>query len=64
MDKGDSRLLTIIHAMIKADEQNELAAYAPQGSLLTKEELLARAEKAEEDIVAGRVKSVKDLKRA
>lgn len=63
VDKGDSRLLRIIYAMIKADEQNELAGYTPQGILLTKEEILARANKAEEDIKAGRVKSLDDLKR-
>jgi len=63
IDKADARVLWMIYAMLKADEQNDLAGYTSKGTLLAKEEMLARAQQAEEDIQNGRIKSVGDLKK-
>lgn len=63
VDKADSRLLGMIYAMLKADEQNDLVGYTAKGDLLTKEEMIARAKKADQDIKDGRVKSLDELKK-
>jgi len=63
VDRADSRLLWIIYAMIKADEQTDLLGYTPKGTLLTDKDIIARAKKAEQDIREGRVKSLGDLKK-
>ena len=63
VDKADSRLLLMIYAMLKADEQNDMVGYTPQGNLLTQKEIIARAQKAEQDIKDGRVKSLDELKK-
>jgi len=58
---ADERFLQLIHGMIKAD-QTSTVGYQPDGTPITKQDLIARAQASEEDIKEGRVKSLKALK--
>ncbi|MEQ8881739.1 MAG: hypothetical protein RLQ12_18990 [Cyclobacteriaceae bacterium] len=58
---ADERFLQLVHGMIKAD-RNTKVGYQPDGTPITKQDLIARAQASEEDIKYGRVKSLKALK--
>ena len=60
---ADDRMLKLIHGLIKADQASSPAGYKPDGTPITKEELVARAERAEKDIIEGRVKTAKQVRK-
>lgn len=62
LEHADDRLLKLIHGLIKADQTSSPVGYSMDGKPITKDDLLARAEKAEEDIREGRVKTSKQLR--
>lgn len=55
LQTADDRVLLLIHGLIKADQT--AIGFKPDGSLISKEELIQRAERSEMDIREGRVKS-------
>jgi hypothetical protein len=59
---ADDRMLKLIHGLIKADQESSAVGYKPDGTPITREELVARAERAEKDIKEGRVKTAKQLR--
>ncbi len=60
LDNADDRLLQLVYGMIKADQMSAVGSN-PDGSVITKEDLIARAEKSEEDIKERRVQSLKKV---
>jgi len=62
LQHADDRFLKLIHGMIKADQTISPVGYNPDGTPITKEELIARAERSEKDIREGRVKSLKHVR--
>jgi hypothetical protein len=60
LDSADDRFLQLVHGMIKADQMLTVG-YNPDGSAITKEDLVLRAEQSEKDIKEGRVKSLKQV---
>ncbi len=60
LDNADDRLLQLVYGMIKADQMSVVGSN-PDGSVITKEDLIARAEKSEEDIRESRVQSLKHV---
>jgi len=60
LQTADDRLLLLIHGLIKADQSAD--GYKSDGTLITKEELIERAERSEKDIREGRVKSSKQVR--
>ncbi len=60
LEQADDRLLQLVHGLIKA-VQSATVGYRADSSPISKNELIARAEVAEEDIKSGRVKSLKVL---
>ena len=59
---ADDRVLNLIHGLIKADQTSSIVGYKPGGAPITKEELIARAERSEKDIREGRVKTSKQVR--
>lgn len=62
LQHADERILKLIHGLIKADQASSPVGYKPDGTPITKEELVARAKRAEEDIREGRVKTAKQVR--
>jgi len=62
LEHADDRVLKLIHGLIKADQKSSPVGYSMDGKPITKEDLLARAAKAEEDIREGRVKTSKQVR--
>lgn len=62
LDKADDRFLQLVHGMIKAD-QTSVVGYNANGSEITKDDLIVRAEQSEQDIKEGRVQSLKQLQK-
>ncbi|NJN25807.1 MAG: hypothetical protein HC819_07490 [Cyclobacteriaceae bacterium] len=62
LQHADDRVLKLIHGLIKADQKPSPVGYKMDGTPITKEDLIARAEKAEEDIRTGRVKTSKQVR--
>lgn len=62
LQHADDRILKLIHGLIKADQSFSPVGYKVDGTPLTKEDLIARAEKSEEDIREGRVKTSKQVR--
>lgn len=60
LDKADDRFLQLVYGMIQAD-QVSVVGYDPDGSSITKDELITRAERSELDIKEGRVESLKKV---
>ena len=63
LQHADDRILKLIHGLIKADQEPSPVGYKLDGTPITKEDLIARTEKAEEDIREGRVKTSKQLRK-
>ncbi len=62
LQKADNRLLNLIYSMIKADQSSGQAGYMPDGTPITKEELIGRAKTSEKDIDEGRVKQIDQIR--
>ena len=62
LQNADDRFLKLIHGMIKADQTSLPVGYNPDGTPITKEELIARAKRSERDIKEGRVKSLEQVR--
>jgi hypothetical protein len=62
LQQADDRVLKLIHGLIKADQSSSPVGYQPDGTPITKEELVARAERSEKDIKEGRVKTSKQVR--
>ncbi len=62
LQHADDRFLKLIHGMIKADQTSVPVGYKPDGTPITKEEMIARAERSEKDIKEGRVKTSKQVR--
>jgi len=60
LQTADDRMLLLIHGLIKADQA--AVGFKPDGKLITKEELIERAERSEKDISEGRLKSSKQVR--
>ena len=60
LDKADDRLLKLVHGLIKADQMLVVGSN-PDGSDITRKDLIERAEKSEEDIGEGRIQSLKEV---
>lgn len=60
LDKADDRFLQLVYGMILAD-QISVTGYDAEGSAISKDELIARAERSELDIKEGRVESLKKV---
>lgn len=61
LDKADDRFLQLVHGMIKAD-QSSVVGYNADGSAITKDDLIVRAEQSEQDIKEGRVQSLEQVR--
>ena len=59
LQNADDRFLTLIHGMVKADQA--ILGYKPDGTSITKEEMIARAERSERDISEGGVKTASQI---
>ena len=62
LQRADDRFLKLIHGMVKADQTSVSVGYNPDGTPITKEEMIARAERSERDIREGRVKTSKQVR--
>ena len=62
LEKADNRFLQLVHGMIKAD-QMVVVGSNPDGSAITKDDLILRANKSEKDISEGRVQSLKQVQK-
>ncbi|AKP53765.1 hypothetical protein CA2015_4423 [Cyclobacterium amurskyense] len=62
LQHADDRVLKLIHGLIKADQIASPVGYKPDGTAITKEELISRAERSEKDIREGRVKTSKQVR--
>jgi hypothetical protein len=63
LQQADDRFLKLIHGMVQADKTASPIGYKTDGSPITKEELIARAERSEVDISEGKVKSTKKIRK-
>jgi len=59
---ADERMLKLIHGLIIADQTNSAVGYKTDGTSITKEELIARAERSEKNLGEGQVKSSKQVR--
>lgn len=59
---ADDRVLKLIHGLVKADQTSSPVGYKPDGTAITKEQLIARAERSEMAIKEGRVKTLKQVR--
>ncbi len=62
LQHADERMLKLIHGLIKADQTSLPVGYKPDDTAITKEELIARAERSERDIREGRVKTSEKIR--
>ncbi|MEX2593045.1 MAG: hypothetical protein WD426_09720 [Anditalea sp.] len=62
LQHADDRFLKLIHGMVKADQTTLSVGYKPDGTPITKEEMIVRAEKSEKDISEGRVKTARQVR--
>ena len=62
LQHADDRVLKLIHGLIKADQISSPVGYRSDGTAITKEELISRAERSESDIREGRVKTSKQVR--
>ena len=62
LQHADDRVLKLIHGLIKADQISSPVGYKTDGTVITKEELISRAERSERDISEGRVKTLKQVR--
>ena len=62
LQHADDRVLKLVHGLNKADQMSLPVGYKLDGTPITKEELIARAEKAEEDVRECRVKTSKQVR--
>lgn len=62
LQHADDRVLKLIHGLIKADRLSSPVGYKPDGTAITKEALISRAERSERDIREGRVKTSKQVR--
>lgn len=62
LQHANDRVLKLIHGLIKADQRASPVGYMPDGTPITKEELIVRAERSEKDIREGHVKSSKQVR--
>ena len=60
LEKADNRFLQLVYGMIKADQMTVVGAN-PDGSVITKDDLILRANKSEKDINEGRVQPLKQV---
>lgn len=61
VDHADQRFLALVYSMVQADQESTIG-YNTDGTPITKKDLVARAEASEQDIKAGRTKSLKTLR--
>lgn len=61
LDKADDHFLQLVHGMIKAD-QTSVVGYNTDGSVITRDDLIVRAERSEQDIKEGRVQGLKQVR--
>jgi|GEM_PF-1862801 len=59
---ADDRVIKLIHGLIKADQMALSGENKADGSPFTKEDLMARAERSEKDVLEGKVKTSKQLR--
>jgi hypothetical protein len=59
---ADDRVLKLIHGLIKADQTSSPVGYKSDAKPITKEELIARAERSEKEIREGCVKTSKQVR--
>lgn len=62
LQHADDRFLKLVHGMIKADQTSFPVGYKPDGTPISKEELIARAERSEKNFKEGKVKTSKQLR--
>jgi len=63
LQQADDRFLKLIHGMVVADKTSSpVVGYKTDGQPITKEELIARAERSEKEISEGRVKTAKQIR--
>jgi len=66
IDKSDERFLRMMHAMAQEyshEKKGDIAGYKPDGSPITKQELIARAQESEKAIEEGRAIDFKDFEK-
>jgi len=61
IEHADERFLQLVYGMMKAD-QTATIGYSPDGTAITREDLIERAEASERDIISGNIKNLKSLK--
>lgn len=61
LNTDSESVLRKVEEILTATEKDEVAGYAADGKPLTKEDLIKRALKSEEDIKAGRLKSIEQV---
>lgn len=62
LQHADDRVLKLIHGLIKADQLSSPVGYKPDGTTISKEALISRAERSERDIREGHVKTSKQVR--
>jgi hypothetical protein len=62
LQKADDRFIRLVYGMIEADRKM-VVGFTPENKPITREDLISRAQRSEDDIKKGRVKGSKQVRR-
>ena len=62
LQKADDRFIRLVYGMIEADRKM-VVGFTPDNKPITREDLISRAQRSEDDIKKGRVKSSEQVRK-